>query len=281
MPETVKRTHTYDAMAKVLGGDLRLPLVQKVVTQAHAGLEPTGGYRAQHTTGYRLEGVLSYSAGHSQVAGNASTKPGGGWSTITTTVIEDLNVLEVLTADRVVGQIITEHPAVGYVPQVTFLGTRIENLRVAGHPVNLEWDMHILDKKPEDDAPYTLDPVVLGHLSSQHEEIAKHTNLPPELAEHYNLHTVRRKSREGVEWSLVKRASGHYPGYSWGNVIRVPHFGTIVLAKVTLTHEDWHPEKGVPKKTYIELTMIDLKLGCAIDGDVPIGSGGTNGNTWP
>lgn len=295
MSQTTQRTHTFNATAKVLGGDLSLPLVQKVVTQAHAALDPEGGYRAQHTTGYRLEGVLSYSAGHSQVAGNPKpnpcashctevvTKPKkeAGWSTITTTTIENLNVLEILTADRVVGQIITDHPAEGYVPKITFLGTRIENLRIAGHPVDLEWDMHILDKKPEKDGPYTQDPIVLDHLSRQHELIEEDKDTPPEAEEYYNLYGSRRKSREEIECSLVKRVSGFYPGHSRRNVIYVPHFGAIVLAKVTLTHHDWHPTKGVPMKTYVELTMMDLKLGCAIEGNVPIGTGGTNGQSQP
>jgi len=57
-------------------------------------------------------------------------------------------VLDVLTADRVVGQIITEHPLVGYVPIISFLGTRFENLRIAGHPVELDLDLNILGDKP-------------------------------------------------------------------------------------------------------------------------------------
>ena len=61
-------------------------------------------------------------------------KPGHGWATLTTVVVDDLNVLEVLTADRVVGQIITDYPLEGYVPAVSFLGTRFDNLRIAGHP---------------------------------------------------------------------------------------------------------------------------------------------------
>jgi len=280
MPAEVQRTHKFHSTAQVLGGDLRLPLVQKLVTQAHAQLPTDGGYHAQHTTGYRLEGVLSYSAGHSQVAGNPSTKPGKGWSTITTTVIEGLNVLEVLTADRVVGQIITSHPLKGYVPEITFLGTRIENLRIAGHPVHLDWDMHFLDKKPEDDRPYTDDPAVLASLAKQYERIARHKNPPTEVVEYYNEHTARKKSREEIECSLVLEASGNYPGYSWGNVIRIPHFGTIILAKVSVTHEDFNTE-GTPTKTTVGLTMIDLKLGCAIDAKAAIGTGSTNGSTWP
>ena len=100
MPKAVPRTHTFNAEAKIFEGSLNLPLVQQIQPQSHAVLPAEGGYRAQHSAGYRLEGVLSYGAAHSQVAGNLGTKPGQGWETLSTTVIEDLNVLEVLTADR-------------------------------------------------------------------------------------------------------------------------------------------------------------------------------------
>jgi len=57
---------------------------------------------------------------------------------LTSSVIEGLNILDVITADRIVGQTITNHPLVGYVPSISFLGTRFENLRIAGNPVELD-----------------------------------------------------------------------------------------------------------------------------------------------
>ena len=84
---------------------------------------------------------------------------------------------------------------------------------------------------------------------------------------------------EAVECSLVNQAAGRYPGKSFGHVITVPGFGTITLAKLTVKHEKPHEKTKVPKKTTFTLTMIDLKLGCAIEGDVPVGGGSSNGNT--
>jgi hypothetical protein len=281
MSGATQRTHTFNAEAKILEGDLRLPLVQKIPTQAHALLNATGGYRAQHSTGYRLEGVLSLGAGYSQVAGHPSTKPGQGWATLVTTVIKDLNVLEVLTADRVVGQIITEHPLVGYVPSISFLGTRFENLRIAGHRVELDLDPNILGEKPANDAPYAKDPGVVSRVSSQYDRIRQHQDLPAELRERYNRLSSTLGSPEAVECSLVNQAAGSYPGKSYGHVITIPGFGAITLAKVTVTHEDYDRETGVPKKTTVNLTMVDLKLGCAVDADIPVGGGGANGITVP
>jgi len=281
MSLTTERTHTFHAHARIMEGDLRLPLVQRIQTQAHLMLPEEGGYTSEHSTGYRLEGVFSYSAAHTQVAGNPGRKPGHGWGTLVTTVIEDLNILEILTADRVVGQIITEHPLEGYVPSISFLGTRFENLRIAGHRVELELDLNVLGAKPASDAPYTRDHGVVSRVSSQYERIRKHKDVPAELFERYNRLSSTLEGAEAVECSLVNQAAGPYPGLSFGHVLKIPEFGTIELAKVTLTHEDFIPETGVPKKTTVTLTMVDLKLGCAIDGDIPIGTGSTNGNTHP
>lgn len=281
MPGSAERKHYFNAEAKVIEGNLLLPLQQQIYPQAHAQLAPEGGYKATHSSNYRLEGVISYDSAHSQVSGNPGVKPGQGWETLSTTVIEGLNILEVLTADRVVGQILTEHPLEGYVPTISFLGTRFENLRIAGHPVDLDLDMEILGDKPENDAPYTKHPAVIDRISSQYARIRKQDQLPPEIVEKYNRLSSTLGNPEAVECSLVNQAAGPYPGQSFGHVIKIPHFGTITLAKLTLKHEDFDQQTGIPRKTTVNLTMVDLKLGCAIHGDIALGGGGNNGGGTP
>jgi hypothetical protein len=281
MSETNGRTHNYHAEATVLEGHLQLPLTQEIKPQAYAKLSEHGGYISQRAENYRLEAAISFRSAYTQVAGNRDVKPGHGWATLTTTVIEGLNVLDVLTADRVVGQISTEHPLVGYVPSISFLGTRFENLRIAGHPVEVDLDLGIVGSKPENDAAYTTDSALLGRVSNQYNSIIGHQDLPPELHERYNRLSSTLGSREAVECSLVHHATGGYPGNCFGHVITVPNFGKITLAKLTLKHEDFKPETGVPEKTTVHLAMIDMKLGCAIKGGAGVGSASTNGKNWP
>jgi hypothetical protein len=80
---------------------------------------------------------------------------------------------------------------------------------------------------------------------------------------------------------LVNQASGGYPGLTFGNVLRIPNFGTINLAKVTVTHEDFKDGTNVPETTTVRLRMIDLELGCAVSGHGGVGTGSTNGKTVP
>jgi hypothetical protein len=279
MPGVKERKHTYNAEATVLSGKLLLPVAQTIEPQAHAKLDPKGGYFSQRSDGFRLESVISFRAAYSHVSGSKSNKPGEGWNTLTTTVVEGLNVMEVVTADRIVGQTITEHPLKGYMPSISFLGTRFENLRIAGVPVELEWDQEIFGSTPANDVPYALDPGVLCRVSRQYERILQNKNLPAALQERYNRLSSTLGSAEAVECSLVNRVAGLFPGTIAGNVVTIPGFGTITLGKLTVKHEDVHKTAKVPTKTTFTLTMIDLKLGCVVEGDIPIGGGSTNGTT--
>ena len=281
MSETNGRTHTYHAEATLLEGHLTLPLVQAIKPQAFAKLREDGGYLSQRLKDYRLESVISIRSGHTQVAGNRDVKPGHGWATLVTSVVEGLNILDVLTADRVVCQISTEHPLVGYVPSVSFLGTRFENLRIAGHPVNIDLALDILGSQPANDAAYSRDRGFIDRVSAQYDNIRKHADLPPELHERYNQLSSTLGKAEAVECSLVNQANGGYPGHCFGHVINVPDFGRITLGKLTLYHEDFKTGTNIPEKTTVRLTMVDLKLGCAIAGSMAVGTGASNGGSRP
>lgn len=280
MSDTNGRTHTYHADAIILDGHLRLPVEKQIKPLGVLSLPERGGYRSERVENFHLDEVISYRSAYTQVAGNHDVKPGLGWATLTTVVIEDLNILEVITADRIVGQIITDSPLLGYVPSVSFLGTRFDNLRIAGHPVKLDLDPHVLGSKPADDGPYSLDPAVIARVSAQYQRI-RHSDLPADLQERYNSLSSTLGSREAVECSLVNQAAGAYPGQTFGNVIRIPHFGTVTLGKLTVTHEDFNPGTDIPEITTVRLTMLDLNLGCAIEGNVGVGTGSINGKTVP
>ncbi len=284
MSEATERVHLYHAEATVLGGHLRLPLSHEIKPQAYLQLPAEGGYFSQRAENFRVESVLSFRSAYTHVAGYCGVKPGEGWTTLTTTVVEGLNILDVLTADRIVGQTITDHPLHGYVPSISFLGTRFENLRIAGHPVTLELDHEIFGSKPAKDAPYTKNQAYLSRVAAQYDRIRKHKDASAELKERYNQLSATLGKGDAVECSLVNQASGHYPGHSCGHVITIPHFGVVTLGKLTIHHEDFHPKLKVPKKTTVNLTMVHLhQSGAAGNQDgaakanVSVGTGSSNG----
>src|SRR5579863_2204552 len=213
MVEDSGRYHTYHSEAGVLHGHLQLPLMQDILPQAYAFLFPRGGYLSQHAHGYRLEGVVSFDSAYTQVAGNRDVKDGHGWSTVSTSVVENLNVLDVVTADRVVGQITTEHPLVGYVPHISFLGTRFENLRIAGHRVDLDLDHEFLGERPRDDSAYTMDKNLMERIGKQSKQIEgvepfednelEHFYAPPTAVPGEDDDVENPDYEESVEGSLV------------------------------------------------------------------------------
>jgi hypothetical protein len=281
MTERIERQHHYHATATAISGNLKLPLESKIDPQAYVELPPKGGHFPQRCEEFNVEGVISFRLARTRVSGNKSTKPGQGWTTMTNTTIEDLNVMEVVTADRIVTQIITEHPLVGYVPRVSFLGTHFENLRIAGHKVDLEIDYNLLGEKPEGDGPYTKEPGVIARVGSQYSRVLASSGLPDDLRERYNRFSANLGKSEEMECSLVNRASGSYPGLTHGHIIHVKDFGKIVLCKLKVTHDQHDTPTKAPRITNVHLTMVDLELGCVTDGTVAMVSGYTNGSTNP
>jgi hypothetical protein len=286
MPEPIKRQHFYHAEATVLEGHLSLPLVEDIERQAYAKLPAVeGGYISEPPKGYRLGSVISYSSAYTQVAGHPDVKPGHGWSALATAVVEDFNVLDILTADRVVAQISTSHPLVGYVPSVSFLGTRFENLRIAGHPVEVKLDLDLLGPKPANDAPYSRDRGFLDKISSQYQPIRHHEDVPGDLHQRYNRLPAGFGSgkdyRETVECSLVNHVDGSYPGKSFGHAIRVPNFGVIHLATVHLEQSGYQEATGIFEETLFRLTMIELQMGCPVAGQAQAAALVINGHTKP
>jgi hypothetical protein len=287
MDASFDRKSYYFAEATALAGKLLLPLEQEIKPQAFAKLPDKGGYLAQRADKFRVESAISYESAHTQVAGNREKKPGHGYSTLVTSVIEGLNILDVVTADLVVAQISTEHPLYGegYVPSITFLGTRFENLRIAGHEVKLKLCLDIFGKKPENDEPYTRSPEFVNHVAEQHarvrEQESGHESPLEGLLQRFNLvpesFANSTGDEENVECSLVDKAEGTYPAQTSGHVIHVPHFGTIHLAQLRLKHDDFKTGTRTPRRTHVELTMVDADMGCISHGTVQAATTRTNG----
>src|SRR5450631_160572 len=282
----VKRVHTFHAEASVLDAQLQRPLQQDVRPQAFAKLPREGGYLSERAENFRLEGVISFRSAYTQVAGNLSAKPDHGWVTLATSVIEGLNVLDVVTADRVVAQISTEHPLlVGHVPSVTFLGTRFENLKIAGHDVRPTLNLDMCGQTPAGDKPYLLDAAFMAQVSKQNETLVAASSLPESVRSNYRgklpdsaqlrkewdafIAGKRPKPKAAVECSLVASLGATNPWNSAGHVIEVPEFGRVFLAELKVDCDTFG------------LTMIRLDMGCVAHGGTQASTAVVNGTTRP
>jgi len=312
-----ERYHVYHAEAHVLSGDLKHPINQPIEHKARVVLEKTrrDGHITQSVAGNTMEGLISFKAGHSRASGTRIEKKDlwgndhSGWVTLSTSVIEGLNVFEVITVDRVVGQVSTEHPITnGHVPKVTFLGTRFENLRVGGYPVEVELDLGICGGKPDGDRPYLQDRGFLDRVQRQFNDIAGAKGVPDGLEKQYDAKIAyiddlkkrangrpkgERNGYSKVQCSLVKSIGPiPIPGVrTFGNIIFIPDFGTVALAEVEVGIEagyDGYSERsgaGSPQgpndSNYFALDMLHMHLGCIGGGTVKVVSSRTNGQTNP
>jgi len=273
-------THRYHAEALALEGELKLPLTQPIERQAFAKVHVDGGYLSQHSDSFRVEGIVSYGAAHTQVSGHEEEKDGNPFVTLSTSVVEDLNILNVVTADRVVGQVSTEHPRTGYVPTITFLGSQFVNLRIAGHLVEVELDWDILEDHPGGKDPVARCDGFIKRIEESLGLIRTHDDAPQEAKDLYKSNESPIPGGVKTEFSLVKSIKGYpFPDKCFGHVIDIPHFGKVFLAMVTIEHTDL--KDGAYRQTVVDLKMVEAKMGCLASGSVTACMTRNNGSTTP
>ena len=141
------RTYHYHASAHALSGELTRPVPHVIEVQAGISLPSTGGAGSSNIENFRVDQVVSFNRAYSHVAG--SVKQENGKTTHTThatATIEGLNILDVVTADRVVARLSSsfEEPPRAkpgpYEGNVLLVGSKFENLRIAGYRVEVELD---------------------------------------------------------------------------------------------------------------------------------------------
>ena len=240
-----KKVHYFHADASAIGGVINTPVKENIEVQSPVSLPPVGGFATTRSENFRLHGIITADTTHSQVSGHASEENGFPL-TMMTTAVEKLNVLNILTADRVVGQISAEHHHERYAPHVSFLGTQILNLSIAGHPLEVILDLDLLDCGDGERHPKK--PVV------------SNPRFLKKIGQSYN------DDCGYVTCTLVKEIKGDFPGKKIKkNVLEVPGFGVVHLAELVVGHHSY------------DLVMMRLALGCPTTGDISVGSGKVNG----
>jgi hypothetical protein len=272
----VKADHYFNAEANVLHANLEKPLKEDIRPQALVKLPRDGQYQFSQAAPFRFEGILSHEGGYTQVAGYPRSK-GLGSTTLATSVLEGLNVLDIVTADRVVAQISTDHPIYGegQVPSVTFLGTRFDNLRIGGHRVDLDRNLEILGPKPENDESYFENRDVLHRISQQYDRIASSRHLPDWGRQEFPQGRPVVNGNGALKCSLINQVDG-IPG-TFGHVIDLPHFGKIYLGELKVIREPGDPGKGICDSYRFQLTMIKIVMGCIGAGTTNVSSADSNG----
>jgi hypothetical protein len=313
--------HLYHAKAYILRGELEHPIKQPIQEYGLVALEETRreSLITQSVGETNIEGLISFKRGHTRVAGtHVKTKADiygndhAGWVTLSTAALEGYNVVDTVTVDRMVAQLSTEHPMTnGNVPRVNFIGTRYENLRVGGYPVEVELNLAICGSKPANDRHYFQDVEFLDNMQRQLNGTVESDDFPKTMEKGYGaeiayIDELKKHAKEDVirvvpvdgngypklRFSLVKKIKPiPIPGVrTFGNHIFIPNFGTVALAEVEVGIRNGHDgfrQRGdgsqteVSSSTYFTLDMMKMRLGCAATGNVGAGGTTANGQTGP
>jgi hypothetical protein len=229
----------YHANATGLEGRITVPFDHLIEVQAASALPPTGGYSSARVEHFAFKEMISFESAVTQAVGSFSPED-KAHNTLVTATIEKLNILDQVTADRVVAYLTSKHPESGGQPSIIPLGSSFENLRIAGCPVDVHLDCEVfieLDTYDKVCERLERDKDFRSRLLARQEGLA----VPP--------------PRDALLCCLVREIRPHCPELKpKGCTIFVPHFGTVYLAEFLI-------------QPYARtVTMIRVELGCPVRG---------------
>jgi len=295
-------SHIYHATAFGVSGELIRPAQHSIPVQATTTLAPGGGRGFDRVENFQLGGILSFRS--------ASTEVGGSFdachnlhTSYAYSMIEGLNIAGMVTADKVVSRIAVYSPEEGSDEESSFdiTGSYFENLRIAGHQVDvklathefhkydtfLKFEQALQTKNAEQKNAEQKNAEHLLFLSGLNKLSAK--QLQDLEGEYHALHGVSKrvagwkqstsKNRVGKAYlcsaaahlDLKQHVGANSEIQGFGPIICIPKFGVVRLAEVVI-----HKERR-------QLNMLRVDMCSTGTGTVHGGGsgGGTGGTTYP
>ncbi len=214
----------FHALGHALSGTFHRPFDHVIPAQAATSLPSIGGHASSRVEHFQSHHFVSFRAGHSHVSG--SWMDDKTVVTGATATLEGLNILDFITADRVVARLTSEGTQGQKETHIIALGSEFDNLRIGGHPVKVTLHHDLFLKNPT------------------------HQDLTKAVATLKNSGRIVATDDGAILCSLVEKIDTNLPGVEIkGHILRIPHFGEVSLAEVLAV---------AGTRT---LTMIRLKLG--------------------
>lgn len=243
----------FNARAHGLSGQITLPFNREIKPQAFVELPESGGHKNSRVGAFEFEHFVSFDSAYSSVVGSYSDDD-DAFFTVTTATVEGLDVMGVITADRIVARVMCRHPKTKKEdqpePAIVPTGCHIDNLVIAGHPVKVK--LHV---------------GTLCHLDT-FSKLRDHG--PHRLGDAYHRHDAGSST---VHCTLVDSIdTGGAPElHAKGrDSIWIEQFGTVRFGELTA------------KSHRRTVTMMRVNLGCATKGVLMLDSvdgNGTGGGT--
>jgi hypothetical protein len=259
---------------------LTTPFREIVPTQASADLADFGGYGSGRSEGFRHRELIHFDWAHSEVTGSQTHLDSDvdTYSTLVKSTIVNLNVMGMIQCDKVVANLVSTYEDIKDAePSIRLIGSRFQNLLIAGIPVKVCLNLDVLDdchqhcqlrtkfkthKEVRD--LFGGDELRESHPGAP-DRVKNYLDAPPDEGgeipcDDYGVTTL----------SIVRKLEPECKAFkTYGHVIHIEGFGTIRLGEVR-----------VGKHTR-QLTMIQVELGCPVEGRAAFGSvdgGSSKGN---
>jgi hypothetical protein len=135
----------FHASAYGLASEIERPTRHSIPTQAATVLAPSGGRGYNRVEDFQFDRIISFQAAFAEVGGSFDDCHNRHTS-YATAVIEGLNILDVVTADRIVSRLAiysarADDPKGEATYDIT--GSHFENLKVAGHKIDVKLATHV------------------------------------------------------------------------------------------------------------------------------------------
>ena len=250
--ETVPPSHVYSAYGHALSGRISRPLDHIIEVQAGMSLPSIGGIGNARVEDFRFRDFVSFKTAYTHVAGSMGDDE--VHTSLVTSTIESLNVLDIVTADRVVTRLASRSKLHDKEPQITVFGSKIDNLKIAGCAIDIKF----------------ADQLFLGltTFASIRKEFDSNAKFRKIAADPFFTGKPKKSidAHGVVVCSLVEDIEFKCPGVTRkGHALEVPEFGTVYIGEVFAQHR---------KRT---VTMLRLELGCPVVGTIICAQAAGNG----
>jgi hypothetical protein len=286
----------YHANALAFGGVLRNPCCDVLPSTGSVVLSPSGGEGFETVRNFNYKDIITFDEASVYVGGS---QRGRFRNTIATVSIRNLNILNMLHIEHLVGRVTSEHCALDDTrqsdcaePQFTFEGSILENVTIAGRRADVQLDHSVFSRY----ATYTsFRDAFKGPAGAEDETLglSKSADANNALASRYGKRFcwAPDRCRDGAPTSKsdVIRASlvssidipdtdedfsnedarrvedRKLPVRRNGYVVRIADFGTVAIGEVVI------------KQHQRTVNMLRFNLGSPHDGEFTAGSPSTNG----
>jgi hypothetical protein len=262
----------YRSSAAALGGHFSRPFSEPLPVQASVALPPVGGHGSVRVDGFNYRDLISFRSATSTVTGSEDVEK-GIYNTLASVVIEGLDIMGVITAERVVSRLVSERPA-GPDNELPLnpVGSTFDKLEVAGvriEPAPIEelfrrhtfGDIEDCCRQPSTFVNYEGKPFHSSGPPGKSADKANKGTAP--------IHSYEERHLVTSLFRPAKLASSSGLEVGPGGEIRVPGFGTIHIG-------EFHIGRYSRR-----LTMLRLEMGSPLQGSVSAGTGEGNGTWYP